>query len=84
MREFSKKEISELNGNGIVVDEADADGVVEADGRWRTNCLTLTPEIVGQLKQGKVWAFSDGEYTTLIRFGAIDPHIKESKNYGVN
>lgn len=84
MKKFSEKEILELNGNGIVVDEVDTDAVVEADGRWRTNRLTLTLEIIEQLKQGKVWAFSDGEYTTLIRFGVTDPHIKESKNCGVN
>lgn len=79
MKKFSEKEILELNSNGIIVDEVDVDSVVEADGRWRTNRLTLTPEIVEQLKQGKVWAFSDGEYTTLIRLGGIDHHTEESK-----
>lgn len=73
MKNFSEKEISELTSNGIIVDEADTDAVVEADGRWRANHLTLTPEIIEQLKQGKVWAFSDGEYTTLIRFGSHQP-----------
>lgn len=81
MKEFSEKEITELNGNGIVVDEADADAVAEADGRWGTSCLTLTPEIIEQLKQGKVWAYSDGEYTTLIRFGK-DPHWA-SNRFGI-
>lgn len=68
-RQFSEQEITELNGNGLVVNEDEADAVAEADGRWGTSCLTLTPEILEQLKQGKVWAYSDGEYTILIRFG---------------
>lgn len=68
-REFSEKEIEELNGNGLVVNEDETDAVAFADGRWGTTRLTLTPEILEQLKQGKVWASSDGEYTTLIRFG---------------
>lgn len=80
-REFSEKEIKELNENGLVVNADEADAVAFADGRWGTTCLTLTPEILEQLKQGKVWASSDGEYTTLIRFGK-DGH-RASNRFGI-
>ena len=64
---LSDSEIAEIERNGIVVDEETAEIIAAA--RWGTSNLTLTPEIMRQLKDGKVWVYSDGEYTTLIRLG---------------
>ena len=63
---IGKEQIEELEKNGILVNEDEA--TVISNARWGTSELTLTPDILRQLKSGKIWAYSDGEYVTLIRF----------------
>ena len=64
---LSKDQLDDLEHNGIVVDEDTAE--IISSIRWGTSRLTLTPEIIDQLSKGKVWAHSDGEYVTLVRYG---------------
>ncbi len=63
---LGRAQIEKLEKNGILVNEDEA--TVISNARWGTSDLTLTPSILRGLKAGKIWAYSDGEYVTLIRF----------------